>query len=247
VSERRPRVAVVTFPGSLDDRDALRAVATMGGEPVSVWHGDADLRGADAVILPGGFSYGDYLRTGAIARFAPAMKAVGAFAAAGGPVLGVCNGFQILCEAGLLPGALIRNGGLAFVCRGVNLRVEAGAAVGTPSDERPQDIAAAATILRMPIKHGEGQYVASRADLDRIEAAGQVALRYCSPSGEASDVFNPNGSRNGIAGVWNEGRNVLGLMPHPEHAVDPDLGPTGGQAVFRWLLAAAGAGARVPA
>jgi phosphoribosylformylglycinamidine synthase subunit PurQ / glutaminase len=247
VSELRPRVAVVTFPGSLDDRDALRAIATMGGEPVPVWHGDADLHGADAVILPGGFSYGDYLRTGAIARFAPAMKAVGEFAAAGGPVLGVCNGFQILCEAGLLPGALIRNAGLAFVCRWVSLRVEAGGPAGTEPGERSPDVTAAATILRMPIKHGEGQFVASPEDLDRIEAGGRVALRYCSSAGEVSDAFNPNGSRNGIAGVWNEGRNVLGLMPHPEHAVDPDLGPTGGQAVFRWLLAAAGARVRVPA
>jgi len=236
MSERRPRVAVVTFPGSLDDRDALRAVATMGGEPVPVWHGDADLQGADAAILPGGFSYGDYLRTGAIARFAPAMQAVRDLADAGGPVLGICNGFQILCEAGLLPGALIRNRQLSFVCRWVNVRVEGEgeAAIGRAGD-----------VLPVPIKHGEGQFVASGAELDRLEREGQVALRYCSPNGEVSDSYNPNGAARNIAGVWNADRNVLGLMPHPEHAVDPDLGPTGGQAILGWLLSAARG--RVPA
>jgi phosphoribosylformylglycinamidine synthase I len=231
VSEERPRVAVLTFPGSLDDRDALRAVATMGGEPVPVWHGDPDLHGADAAILPGGFSYGDYLRTGAIARFAPAMKAVRDLAESGGPVLGICNGFQILCEAGLLPGALIRNRSLSFVCRWVNVVVEGG-----PGDQgigRPGDV------LPVPIKHGEGQFVASADELDRLEGEGQVALRYCSPAGEVRDAYNPNGSARNIAGVWNGGRNVLGLMPHPEHAVDPDLGPTGGQAILGWLLSAA--------
>jgi phosphoribosylformylglycinamidine synthase subunit PurQ / glutaminase len=238
VSEQRPRVAVVTFPGSLDDRDALRAVATMGAEPVPVWHADADLHATDAVILPGGFSYGDYLRTGAVARFAPAMRAVAAHAAAGGPVLGICNGFQILCEAGLLPGALIRNRSLSFVCRWINVRVEGGAsgdlAIGTRGD-----------VLSIPIKHGEGQFVASRDGLDRLERNGQVALRYCSPAGEVTDAYNPNGAAGNIAGVWNERGNVLGLMPHPEHAVDPDLGPIGGQPIMEWLLAAARA--RVPA
>jgi phosphoribosylformylglycinamidine synthase subunit PurQ / glutaminase len=238
VSEQRPRVAVVTFPGSLDDRDALRAVATMGAEPVPVWHADADVHGADAVILPGGFSYGDYLRTGAVARFAPAMTAVREFAAAGGPVLGICNGFQILCEAGLLPGALIRNRSLSFVCRWINVRVEGGSsgdlAIGARGD-----------VLSIPIKHGEGQFVASRDDLDRLETNGQVALRYCSPAGEVTDAYNPNGAAGNIAGVWDERGNVLGLMPHPEHAVDPDLGPIGGQPIMEWLLAAARA--RVPA
>jgi phosphoribosylformylglycinamidine synthase subunit PurQ / glutaminase len=231
VSERHPRVAVVTFPGSLDDRDAMRAVATMGGEPVAVWHGDGDLQGADAAILPGGFSYGDYLRTGAIARFAPAMRAVRDLAEAGGPVLGICNGFQILCEAGMLPGALIRNRGLSFLCRWISVRVEDQFGEGK--------IGRGGDILPIPIKHGEGQFVASSDELDRLERDGQVALRYCSPAGEVSDAYNPNGAARNIAGVWNGPRNVLGLMPHPEHAVDPDLGPTGGQAILGWLLSAA--------
>jgi phosphoribosylformylglycinamidine synthase subunit PurQ / glutaminase len=244
VTDRRTRVAVVTFPGSLDDRDALRAVALMGGEPVSVWHGDGDLGGADAVILPGGFSYGDYLRTGAIARFARVMDAVGEFAEAGGPVLGICNGFQILCEAGILPGALIRNRGLSFVCRWINLRVER--ALAWPNNSSGSfTIASRGDLLQVPIKHGEGQFVASADELARIETDGRVAFRYCSSSGEVDDRFNPNGAANNIAGVFNAGGNVLGMMPHPEHAVDPDLGPTGGQQVLQWLLAAARA--RVPA
>ena len=219
----KPKVAVVTFPGSLDDRDALRAVATMGGEPLPVWHGDTDLRGADAVILPGGFSYGDYLRTGAIARFASIMGAVREFAEAGGPVLGICNGFQILCEAGLLPGALIRNRSLSYICRWVNVRPEG----------------AHGEVLQVPIKHGEGQFVASREALAAIEDRGQVAFRYCAPDGTLDERFNPNGSAHAIAGVRNERGNVLGMMPHPEHAVDADLGPTGGHHVFQWLLTAA--------
>jgi len=244
VSDHRPRIGVVTFPGSLDDRDALRAVGVMGGDPVSVWHTDRSLAGADAIILPGGFSYGDYLRTGAIARFAPVMESVGAFAAAGGPVLGICNGFQILCEAGLLPGALVRNKGLAFVCRLVTIRVEpdsagAGDSSGNLTIGRPGEL------LAVPIKHGEGRFVASSDELERLESNGQVAVRYCSPAGDVSKDFNPNGSTNGIAGIWNEAGNVLGLMPHPEHAVDPDIGPTGGQPVLQWLVSAARA--RVPA
>jgi phosphoribosylformylglycinamidine synthase I len=226
-----PRVAVVTFPGSLDDRDALRAVRSMGGEPLSVWHQDADLHGAEAVILPGGFSYGDYLRTGAIARFAPVMATVREFAEAGGPVLGICNGFQILCEAGLLPGALIRNRSLSFVCRWINVRAERGLG--------GLDALTAGEVLPVPIKHGEGQFVASPNEIAGIEERHLVAFRYCSPEGSVEDRFNPNGSTNAIAGLWNEGGNVLGMMPHPEHAVDPDLGATGGQAVFQWLFAAA--------
>jgi phosphoribosylformylglycinamidine synthase subunit PurQ / glutaminase len=224
------RVAVVTFPGSLDDRDALRAVRLMGGEAVPVWHGDADLRGADAVILPGGFSYGDYLRTGAIARFAPVMEAVRDHADRGGPVLGICNGFQILCEAGLLPGALVRNRSLSFICRRVHVRVETTATPFTGGLE-PGDV------LEVPIKHGEGQFVAAPDDLRRIEDRGQVVLRYCSPEGIAGEEWNPNGSTAAIAGLANETFNVMGLMPHPEHAVDPDVGPTGGQPVFESLLA----------
>jgi phosphoribosylformylglycinamidine synthase subunit PurQ / glutaminase len=226
----KPRVAVVTFPGSLDDRDALRAVRLMGGEGVPVWHGDIDLRGAEAVILPGGFSYGDYLRTGAIARFAPVMEAVRDHVERGGPVLGICNGFQVLCEAGLLPGALIRNRSLSFICRRVHVRVETTATPFTgglvPGDS-----------LELPIKHGEGQFVAEPDTLRRLEDEGQVVFRYSSPSGEVSEGWNPNGSAAGIAGIANETFNVVGLMPHPEHAVDPDVGPTGGQPVFESLLA----------
>jgi phosphoribosylformylglycinamidine synthase subunit PurQ / glutaminase len=224
-----PRVAVVTFPGSNDDRDAARAVRLLGGEPVPVWHRDADLGGADAVILPGGFAYGDYLRCGAIARFAPAMEAVRTHATAGRPVLGICNGFQILCEAGLLPGALIRNRGLAFVCRRVHVRVESVRTPFTAALE-PGDV------LEIPIKHGEGQFVADPATLRRIEEEGQVALRYSGPDGSLGDEHNPNGAANHIAGVASAAGNVLGMMPHPEHAVDPDLGPTGGQPLFESLL-----------
>jgi phosphoribosylformylglycinamidine synthase subunit PurQ / glutaminase len=223
------RVAVITFPGSLDDRDAMRAVRLMGGEAVPVWHADADLRGADAVILPGGFAYGDYLRTGAIARFARVMRSVGEHAERGGPVLGICNGFQILCEAGLLPGALIRNRGLAFVSRRVHVRVETTATPFTSGVELGE-------VLEVPIKHGEGQFVAEPEDLRRIEGQGQVVFRYCSPEGEITEEANPNGATNGIAGIRSEAGNVVGLMPHPEHAVDPDVGPTGGQAVFESLL-----------
>jgi phosphoribosylformylglycinamidine synthase len=223
-------VAVVTFPGSLDDRDALRAVRLMGGEGVPVWHEDRHLRGADAVILPGGFSYGDYLRTGAIARFASVMEAVREHAERGGPVLGICNGFQILCEAGLLPGALIRNRSLSFICRRVHVRVETTVTPFTgglvPGD-----------VLELPIKHGEGQFVAEPEILRRLEGEGQVVFRYSSASGEVAEEWNPNGSTAGIAGIANESFNVVGLMPHPEHAVDPDVGPTGGQPVFESLLA----------
>jgi phosphoribosylformylglycinamidine synthase len=198
---------------------------------VSVWHADRDLAGADGVILPGGFAYGDYLRTGAIARFATAMDAVREFADGGGPVLGICNGFQILCEAGLLPGALIRNRGLSFVCRWVNVRTE-GSAAASPLWESGQ-------VLQIPIKHGEGQFVASTEELARIEEEGLVALRYCAPDGAVEERFNPNGATRNIAGLRNEAGNVVGMMPHPEHAVDPDLGPTGGQHIFSWLFAAA--------
>jgi phosphoribosylformylglycinamidine synthase len=231
-----PTVGVVTFPGSLDDRDALRAVRLMGGDAVPVWHEEDSVAGLDAVILPGGFSYGDYLRTGAIARFASVMDAVASFAARGGPVLGICNGFQILCEAGLLPGALIRNRSLAFVCRWIHIRPEPTTlddlAMGSFEPLAPE-------VLSIPIKHGEGQYVASAEGLATVETLGQVAFRYCSPAGAVDSRFNPNGSMANIAGVRNERGNVLGLMPHPEHAVDPDLGPTGGQAVFEWLFAQA--------
>jgi phosphoribosylformylglycinamidine synthase I len=225
----KPRVAVITFPGSLDDRDANRAVRVMGGEPVAVWHGDGDLRGADAVILPGGFSYGDYLRTGAIARFARIMEAVRNHADRGGPVLGICNGFQILCEAGLLPGALIRNRDLAFVCRRVHVRVETTATPFTSGIELGE-------VLEVPVKHGEGQFVAEPRELARIEDQGQVVFRYCTADGDVAEEANPNGAANGIAGIRSDAGNVVGLMPHPEHAVDPDVGPTGGQPIFESVL-----------
>jgi phosphoribosylformylglycinamidine synthase len=230
------RIGVVTFPGSLDDRDALRAVETMGGTGVPLWHADADLKGVDGVILPGGFSYGDYLRCGAIARFAPVMERVGAFAEAGGPVVGICNGFQILCESGLLPGALIRNRSLRFVCRIVHVRVETSRTPIT-AEVLPGEI------LQIPIKHGEGQFVASEPALRELEEAGRVVFRYCGPDGTVSAAHNPNGALHGVAGIRNEAGNVVGLMPHPEHAVDPDVGPTGGQALFASLLSSVMAGA----
>jgi phosphoribosylformylglycinamidine synthase len=232
VTGSAPRVGVVTFPGSLDDRDALRAIETMGGTGVPVWHADAGLGDVDAVILPGGFSYGDYLRCGAIARFAPVMDDVRGFAERGGPVLGICNGFQILCESGLLPGALIRNRSLRFVCRPVHLRVETSASAVT-GGLLPGEI------LEVPVKHGEGQFVLGSEELNRLEDEGGVVFRYASASGEVRDRDNPNGAVANIAGVRSAGGNVVGLMPHPEHAVDPDVGPTGGQPMFASLLAAA--------
>jgi phosphoribosylformylglycinamidine synthase subunit PurQ / glutaminase len=216
------RVGVVTFPGSCDDRDATAALAQMGAEPVALWHGDGDLGGVDAVVLPGGFSYGDYLRCGAIARFSPVMAAVAAFAGAGGPVLGICNGFQVLCEAGLLPGALLRNAGLRFVCRQVEVVVESTSTAWTSACE-PY------AALAIPVKHGEGRYVCD--DPARLAADGQVVFRYAPGQ-------NPNGSMDDIAGVRNPAGNVVGLMPHPEHAVDPLLGPIGGRALFESVLGA---------
>ena len=202
------RVGVITFPGSLDDADARRAIELVGGDAVALWHADPDLKGVDAVILPGGFSYGDYLRTGALAHRAPVMSAVSEFAAAGGPVLGICNGFQILCESGLLPGALLRNETLRFQCRMVDLVVEQETLWTWGIEPR--------TVLSIPVKNGEGRYYADAATLDRLEAQGQVVFRYASGD-------NPNGSERDIAGVSNPGGNVVGLMPHPEHAVDPVL------------------------
>jgi phosphoribosylformylglycinamidine synthase I len=231
------KFAVVVFPGSNCDHDAYHAVKHVLGQPAEfLWHKDTSLQGADVVILPGGFSYGDYLRTGAIARFSPVMQAVSAFAAQGGPVLGICNGFQILCEAGLLPGALIRNASLRFICRDVHLRVETSQTPVT-SELVPGEV------IEIPIKHGEGQYVATAEQLRRIEQEGLVVFRYADAAGDVSQATNPNGSIDHIAGVRNEAGNVVGLMPHPEHAVDPDVGPTGGQPLFAALLASALAGA----
>jgi phosphoribosylformylglycinamidine synthase subunit PurQ / glutaminase len=205
------RVGVVTFPGSLDDRDARRAVALAGAEPVALWHRDKDLHQVDAVILPGGFSYGDYLRAGAISRFSPVMESVIAGAREGLPVLGICNGFQILCESHLLPGALTRNDHLHFVCRDQRLGVENTATAWTGAYAPGQEIV-------VPLKNGEGGYVADERTLDALEAEGRVVVRYLE--------VNPNGSRRDIAGITNEAGNVVGLMPHPEHAVEPLTGPT---------------------
>jgi phosphoribosylformylglycinamidine synthase subunit PurQ / glutaminase len=236
MSGSTPRVGVITFPGSLDDRDALAAVATMGGEPVPLWHADHDLLDVDAVILPGGFSYGDYLRCGAIAGHAKIMDEVRAFAEAGRPVVGICNGFQILCESGLLPGALIRNRSLRFVCRDVLLRVETSQSVLTSE-------LGAGEIIEVPIKHGEGAFLATAQEMARIRDEGLVVLRYASADGVVDEDHNPNGAVENIAGIRSVDGNVVGLMPHPEHAVDPDVGPTGGQGLFASLLAAGLAGA----
>lgn len=204
------KIGVVTFPGSLDDVDAQRAVRLAGAEPVALWHGDHDLKGVDAVILPGGFSYGDYLRCGAIARFAPVMTEVIEGASKGMPVLGICNGFQILCESHLLPGALIRNDHRTFVCRDQELVVENAGTAWTQAYEQGQQIT-------VPLKNGEGGFVADAETLDRLEGEGRVVVRYVGA--------NPNGSLRDIAGVTNERGNVVGLMPHPEHAVEDLCGP----------------------
>lgn len=213
------RIGVVTFPGSLDDGDARRAVRLAGGEPVALWHADHDLGGVDAVVLPGGFSYGDYLRCGAIARFAPIMTEVIAGAGRGLPVLGICNGFQILCESHLLPGALLRNDHRTFVCRDQTLRVENTATAWTTGYQPGEEIT-------IPLKNGEGGFVADAATLDALEADGRVVVRYVG--------LNPNGSQRDIAGICNETGTVVGLMPHPEHAVEELCGPgTDGLGLFR--------------
>jgi phosphoribosylformylglycinamidine synthase subunit PurQ / glutaminase len=212
---------VLQFPGSCDERDALHACGLAGGEARLVWHEEHGLGDVDAVVVPGGFSYGDYLRAGAIARFSPAMEAVAEFAAKGGPVLGICNGFQVLCEAGLLPGALLRNEDLRFVCRQVDLVVDGPKTTDIDAFEAHRR----GEVLSIPAKHGEGRYWAPEEMLDAIEANGQVAFRYAPGQ-------NPNGSSRDIAGVTNEAGNVLGLMPHPEHAVDAMTGSTDGLRVF---------------
>ncbi|MGZ8706216.1 MAG: phosphoribosylformylglycinamidine synthase subunit PurQ [Gaiellaceae bacterium] len=223
MSNPQPRIGVLRFPGACDDRDALWALAALDAEAVFVWHTETELPGLDAVVLPGGFSYGDYLRCGAIARFAPAMEAVAAFAAEGGLVLGICNGFQILCEAGLLPGVLRRNESLSFVCRDVPLVV---ARADTPFTSR----CAEGERLTIPVKHGEGCWFADDALYDELETDRQIVLRYAEPV---------NGSLNDVAGVVNKRGNVMGLMPHPEHAVDPLLGSADGALILSSLVEAA--------
>ena len=219
------RIGVVLFPGSNCEQDAMEAITALGGQGEMLWHGDDRVGDVDAVVVPGGFAHGDYLRPGAIARFSPIMGAVADFAASGGPVVGICNGFQVLTEAGLLPGALQKNRGLKFLCTTVQLRVESTNSVLT-SEANVGDL------LRVPINHFEGNYTCSAETLAELRAEDRVVLRY---------VENPNGSVDDIAGICNEGRNVVGLMPHPERACDPLLGSEDGKPLLRSLLAAAGA------
>jgi phosphoribosylformylglycinamidine synthase subunit PurQ / glutaminase len=224
------KFGIVTFPGSNCDYDTYQAVVeTLGEEAVLLWHKDHDLQGSDVVILPGGFSYGDYLRPGAIARFSPIMQEVVQHADRGGPVIGICNGFQIACEAGLLPGALLRNASLKFVCAPIHLRVESNDTLFTSRYERGQSIV-------LPIAHGDGRYSADDETLDRLEGEGRVVLRYAPSALEAEEAYNPNGSMRDIAGIVNGAGNVLGMMPHPERAVDALLGSADGLPLFESIL-----------
>jgi phosphoribosylformylglycinamidine synthase subunit PurQ / glutaminase len=224
------KFSIIVFPGSNCDHDAYHAAKhVLGQEAEFVWHKETDLKGADVVVLPGGFSHGDYLRTGAIARFSPVMAAVRDFAQSGAPVLGICNGFQILCEAGLLPGAMLRNRDLKFHCEHVCIRVEQ---TDTPFTSR----AAAGQVLRIPIAHGEGNYYAEPQVVAALEASRRVIFRYCDAHGQATDAANPNGAVNGIAGICSERRNVVGLMPHPERACEPVLGSADGLVLFESVV-----------
>ncbi|MBL8659602.1 MAG: phosphoribosylformylglycinamidine synthase subunit PurQ [Rhodospirillales bacterium] len=226
------KAAVIVFPGSNCDRDVAVALERVTGRPAKmVWHAESDLAGYDLVVVPGGFSYGDYLRCGAMAAHSPIMRAVKARADAGALVLGICNGFQILTEAGLLPGALMRNADLHFICKDVTLRVETAACAFTQRYRAGQ-------IIRMPVAHNEGNYFADAGTLERLFGEDRVAFRYCSPAGEPDDAGNPNGSLRNIAGILNDRRNVLGLMPHPERMADADLGGTDGRGLFAGLVAA---------
>ena len=225
------KFGIVTFPGSNCDYDAYRAVIDgLGEEAVFLWHKDHDLQQSDVIVLPGGFSYGDYLRPGAIARFSPVMQDVVAFARRGGPVVAICNGFQIACEAGLLPGALLRNASLKFVCEVVHLRVETTDTMFTNRYER-------GSVLRIPIAHGDGRYTADPETLNRLESEGRVVFRYVGGPGDADEGWSPNGSMRGIAGIVNEEGNVLGMMPHPERVIDPLLGSADGLGLFESVLA----------
>jgi len=224
------KFAVLRFPGSNCDQDAYFAALNVLRQPVEyVWHESTDLAGADCVIIPGGFSYGDYLRCGAVAALSPVMGAVRRFAASGGLVIGICNGFQILCESGLLPGVLLRNRGLRFICRHVHLRLENSA---TPFTRAGRE----GDVLRIPIAHGEGNYFADEAKLRELEEAGRVILRYCGPGGEVEDRHNPNGAANNIAGIVNREGNVAGMMPHPERACEPLLGSEDGLVILNSIL-----------
>jgi phosphoribosylformylglycinamidine synthase len=221
------KFGVVVFPGSNCDHDTYHVISKVIGQPVDfIWHKESDVDRFDAIILPGGFSYGDYLRTGAIARFSPVMRAVSEFAREGGLVLGICNGFQILCEAGLLPGALLRNRDLKFICEHVNVRVERADTPFTSAYLPGQ-------VLSLPIAHGDGNYFCDQKTLSELENENRIVLRYCNVRGQVTDEANPNGSLNNIAGICNRERNVMGLMPHPERAAESLLGCKDGRAVFR--------------
>jgi phosphoribosylformylglycinamidine synthase subunit PurQ / glutaminase len=225
------KFGVIVFPGSNCDHDAYHVISKHVGQPVDfIWHRDTNLKGYDAVIIPGGFSYGDYLRAGALARFSPVMNSVKEFAANGRLVLGICNGFQILCEAGLLPGALIRNRGLHFICEHIFVRTETA---DTPFTNELKP----GSVLRLPIAHAEGNYVCDDQTLDELKSEDRVVFRYCDSAGKITDQANPNGSRDNIAGICSRGRNVLGLMPHPERACEDLLGSSDGRDLFRSLAA----------
>ena len=226
------KAAIVVFPGSNCDRDVRVALRqSMGSDPEMVWHKETSLGNVDLIVLPGGFSYGDYLRSGAMAAHSPVVKEVVRHAEKGVPVLGICNGFQVLTESGLLPGTLMRNAGLKFVCKDVHIRVETGQSLFTPKYESGQT-------LRIPIAHHDGSFYADEEELDRLEESGQIAFRYCSPEGELSSGSNPNGSVRNIAGVFNASKTVLGMMPHPERLADEQLGGKDGRALFDGLVEA---------
>ena len=225
------KFGIIVFPGSNCDHDAYHVISKQVGQPVDfIWHRDTDLNSFDALIIPGGFSYGDYLRAGALARFSPVMDSVKTFASTGRFVLGICNGFQILCEAGLLPGALIRNRDLNFICEHISVRVET-------SDTPFTNEMTPGAVLRIPIAHAEGNYVCDDATLAELQRADRIVFRYCEPSGAVTEAANPNGSRDNIAGICNRSRNVLGLMPHPERACEDLLGSSDGRDIFRSLAA----------
>ena len=226
------KAAIVVFPGSNRERDAEAALTlAMGKKPIMVWHRDTELPDVDLILVPGGFSYGDYLRCGAIAAHSPILREVKARADKGMAVIGVCNGFQIITEAGLLPGILLRNASLKFVCRNVGLKVETSQSLFTSQYEQGQ-------VLSIPVAHAEGNYFADDKTLDALEANGQVAFRYCGPDGEFADEHNPNGSARNIAGIFNRTKNVLGLMPHPENAIEPLQGSVDGKALFHSMVEA---------